>query len=193
MKQAKTNFGNLKILLCVTAGIAAYKVVDLAAKLTGLGACVKTAMTENACELIGPKSFEAVTNSAVFTSLWTHPDGYNICHINLRDWADIVIVAPATANIIAKFANGICDCLVSTILCASWQKPILIAPAMNNDMWENPAVQKNIETVKQMGADLIGPEHGRLACGTQGTGRMAEPGTITEAIERIAKGLKTGN
>ena len=187
LEESKTNLGKLKILLCVTGGIAAYKAVDLAAKLTGLGACVKTAMTENACKLIGPKSFEAVTNSQVFTSLWTDQGSYNIGHINLRDWADVVVVAPATANIIGKFANGICDCLVSTILCASWQKPTLIAPAMNNNMWENPAVRKNMETVKQMGADLIGPEHGRLACGTEGTGRMAEPGTIIEAIETIAK------
>ncbi len=193
MNESKTNSSGLKILLCVTGGISAYKAVDLASKLTGMGVCVKTAMTENACKLIGPKSFEAVTNSAVFTSLWTDPGQYRIGHINLRDWADVVVLAPATANIIGKVANGICDCLVSTILCASWQKPILIAPAMNNDMWENPAVQKNIETINQMGATLIGPEHGRLACGEQGTGRMAEPQTIIEAIERIAKELKTGN
>ena len=185
MAEKKSHLIGCKILLGVSGGIAAYKSVDLASKLAGKGAIVKTIMTENACRLVGPKSFEAVTNSPVFTSLWT--GSYNIGHINLRDWADVVVVAPATANIIAKFANGICDCLVSTILCASWQKPVLVAPAMNNDMWDNPAVQKNVETVKQIGASLVGPEHGRLACGTEGMGRMAEPQRIIEAIETIAK------
>ena len=181
---------NLNILLGVSGGIAAYKAVDLAGKLTAAGAKVNTVMTENACRLIGPKSFETVTCSAVFTSLWNTPEEYKIGHIALVDWADIIVVAPATANIISKIANGICDDLLSTILCAAWRliksEAVLLAPAMNNNMWDNPAVQRNVETAKEMGFQLIGPVEGRLACGKEGIGRMSEPQDILEAIEKIA-------
>jgi phosphopantothenoylcysteine decarboxylase/phosphopantothenate--cysteine ligase len=177
---------NLNILLGVTGGIAAYKAVDLASKLSAAGASVKTVMTKNACELIGPKSFEAVTGSVVFISLWSTTDEKNGNHIALLDLADIVVVAPATADIIGKVANAICDDLLSTTICACWQKPTLFAPAMNNNMWENPAVQRNIETLKQMGIQLIGPVKGRLACGTEAVGRMAEPQDIIKAIKKIA-------
>jgi len=194
----------LNILLGVSGGVAAYKVVGLASKLTAAGARVKTVMTENACRLIGPKSFEAVTRSSVFTSLWENhdlpsvPDGQSELqaagqeprHISLVDWADIVIVAPATANIIGKVANGICDDLLSTILCACW--PLIesgaafVVPAMNNNMWNNPAVQRNVGTMKEMGFELIGPVEGRLACGAEAIGRMAEPEDILEVVERIS-------
>ncbi len=196
MPARKTNrkIKNLNILLGVSGGIAAYKVVDLASKLTAAGARVKTVMTEAACELVGPKSFEAVTGSAVFTSLWDTPGEYEIDHIALVDWADIVVAAPATANIIGKIANGICDDLLSTLLCAASPRiesgAILLAPAMNNNMWNNPAVKRNIKTIKQMGFQLIGPETGRLACGTEGIGRMSEPKGILEAIEKIASKIK---
>ncbi len=181
---------NLNILLGVSGGIAAYKVVDLAGKLTAAGAKVNTVMTENACRLIGPKSFEAVTCSAVFTSLWSMPEEYKIGHIALVDWADIVVVAPTTANIIGKIANGICDDLLSTILCAVWRliksEAALLAPTMNDNMWNNPAVQRNVKAVKEMGFQLIGPVEGRLACGAEGIGRMAEPQDILKTIEKIA-------
>ena len=190
MPKGKSNLDNLKVLLGVSGGVAAYKAVDLASKLTGAGSKVKTVMTENACRLVGPKSFEAVTNSAVFTSLWETPGGYEISHIALLDWADVVVVAPATANIIGKIANGICDDLLSTVLCACWAKPGLLAPAMNSNMWDNPAVQRNVEIVKKMGFELIGPEEGRLACGAEGIGRMSEPEDILEAIEKIASKTK---
>ncbi len=211
---------NLNILLGVTGGIAAYKAVDLASKLTAGGASVNTVMTESACRLIGPKSFEAVTQSAVVTSLWDldprfnlpklgiehrasriqsragTPQGGNPGHIALVDWADIVVVAPATANIIGKIANGICDDLLSTALCACWplikSGATLLAPAMNNNMWTNAAVQRNVKTVKEMGFELIGPVKGRLACGTEAIGRMAEPQDILEAIEKIASKVKSG-
>jgi phosphopantothenoylcysteine synthetase/decarboxylase len=97
----------------------------------------------------------------------------------------VVVVAPATANIIAKIANGICDDLLSTTLCVCWNKPVIIAPAMNSNMWSNPVVQKNIEKIKQMDFTLVGPETGRLACGSEGPGRMAEPADIVKAIEKI--------
>jgi len=190
MPKKKSNLSGLNILLGVSGGVAAYKAVDLASRLTAGGAKANTIMTENACRLIGPKSFEAVTNSAVYTTLWNATQEYKISHINLADWADIVVVAPATANIIGKIANGICDDLLSTTLCACWAKPTLLAPAMNNNMWTNAAVQRNIKAVKGMGFKLIGPEKGRFACGTEGIGRMSEPQDILEAIEKIASEIK---
>jgi phosphopantothenoylcysteine decarboxylase/phosphopantothenate--cysteine ligase len=186
MPKKKPNLSGLNILLGVSAGVAAYKTVDLASKLTAAGATVNTVMTQNARRLIRPKSFEAVTRSAVFTTLWSTGQEYKINHVNLADWADIIVVAPATANIIGKIANGICDDLLTTTLCACWAKPTLLAPAMNNNMWTNAVVQRNITTLRNMGFELIGPEKGRLACGTEGIGRMAEPQDILEAIKKIA-------
>lgn len=184
---------NKNILLGVTGGIAAYKAVDLASKMTAAGANVKTVMTQNACRFIGPLSFEAVTGSTVFTSMWTPPEEHKIGHIALADWANILVVAPASANIIAKIANGICDDLLSTVLCASWslaaKGKAFLAPAMNNKMWENPAVQRNIEAIKNAGFQLVGPAEGRLACGTSGIGRMSEPKEILETIENITSNI----
>ncbi len=177
---------DLNILLGVTGGIAAYKAVDLASKLTAAGAKVRTVMTASACQLVGPKSFEAVTGSSVFTSLWTDPQGYQMSHIALADWAQIVVIAPATADIIAKAANGICDDLLSTVLCTCWATPMLFAPAMNTRMWENPATQHNVQTLRATGVRMVGPTAGRLACGTEGLGRMAEPQEILAAIETLA-------
>ena len=185
---------NLNILLGVTGGVAAYKAVDLASKLTARGACVSTVMTEAACRLVGPKSFEAVTRSAVYTTMWNTPEEYEISHIALVDSADLVVVAPATADIIGKIANGICDDLLSTVLCACWPRiesgAALLAPAMNDKMWANPVVQNNVKTVKELGFELIGPVEGRLACGAEGLGRMSEPQDIAEAIEKIASKIK---
>jgi len=184
----------INILLGVSGGVAAYKAVDLASKLTAAEAGVNTVMTAAACELVGPKSFEAVTCSAVFTGLWATTEEYRIGHIALVDWADIVVVAPVTANIIGKIANGICDDLLSTTLCASTNLiksgMALLAPAMNNNMWANKAVQRNVKTIKQMGFKLIGPVKGRLACGAEAIGRMAEPQDIIKAIEQIASKIK---
>jgi phosphopantothenoylcysteine decarboxylase/phosphopantothenate--cysteine ligase len=191
MARKKSNLSKLNILLGVSGGVAAYKAVYLASKLTSAGARVNTVMTENACQLIGPKSFEAVTNSAVFTTLWGKTEEFvQPSHIKLADWADIVVVAPATANIIGKIANGICDEILSTILCACWAKPTLLAPAMNENMWNNPAVQRNIKTIKDMGFEVIGPEKGPLACGKEGIGRMSEPQDILEQIEKTASKIK---
>jgi phosphopantothenoylcysteine decarboxylase/phosphopantothenate--cysteine ligase len=184
----------LNILLGVTGGIAAYKAVDLAGKLTCAGAGVKTVMTEAACRLVGPKSFEAITQSAVFTTMWSTPEEHQISHTALVDWADVVVVAPATANILGKIANGICDDMLSTTLCACWplveSATVLLAPAMNNNMWANPAVQRNVKTLEERGFQFIGPAEGRLACGTEGIGRMSEPQDILNAIEKIASNIK---
>jgi phosphopantothenoylcysteine synthetase/decarboxylase len=174
------------ILLGVTGGVAAYKAVDLASKLTAAGAGVRTVMTENAGRLVGPKSFEAVTGGPVYTSLWTDPPGHQMAHIALADWAQLVVVAPADANILGKVAHGICDDLLSTTLCTCWATPTLLAPAMNTRMWENPAVQRNVETLRGLGMHLVGPVAGRLACGTEGMGRMAEPQDIRAALATLA-------
>jgi len=197
----------VNILLGVSGGIAAYKAVDLASKLKAAGARVTTVMTEAACQLIGPKSFEAVTCSSVYTNLWANHSVRQAQdkvfqhekpgHINLADEADIVVVAPATADIIGKIANGICDDLLSTTLCACWplikSGVALLAPAMNNNMWDNPAVQRNVGMVKQMGFELIGPVKGRLACGSEAIGRMAEPKDIFKALEKITLKIKKKN
>jgi phosphopantothenoylcysteine decarboxylase/phosphopantothenate--cysteine ligase len=190
MPKGKSKLESLSVLLGVSGGVAVYKAVDLASSLTGAGAKVRTVMTENACRLVGPKSFEAVTQSAVYTDLWGSSQEHKIGHITLAEGADVIVVAPATANIIAKLANGICDDLLSTVLCTCWAKPVLVAPAMNSDMWNNPAVRRNIQTVKKMGVEVVGPEKGRLACGTEGLGRMSEPQDILEAIGRIASKVK---
>jgi phosphopantothenoylcysteine decarboxylase/phosphopantothenate--cysteine ligase len=183
MPGQKRELSGLNVLLGVSGGIAAYKAADLASKLTGAGAIVNVVMTANACELVTPKTFEAVTGRTVHTSLWSEPEEFRIGHISLADQADIVVVAPATANIIAKIATAMADDLLSTTLCAAWNKPTLVAPAMNSNMWSNPAVQANVEKIRQRDVHIVGPETGRLACGTEGVGRMAEPAAILEAIE----------
>jgi phosphopantothenoylcysteine synthetase/decarboxylase len=178
--------GRRTVLLGVSGGVAAYKAADLASKLTGGGYCVYTIMTAAACELICPKTFEALTGNAVYTSLWSAPDEFKIGHIDLATAVEIVVVAPATANIIAKTAAGICDDLLSTTLCACWQKPTLFAPAMNTRMWNNPMVQRNVEILKKdLNVRFVGPAEGRLACGDVGAGRMAETAEILAAVRSL--------
>jgi phosphopantothenoylcysteine decarboxylase/phosphopantothenate--cysteine ligase len=177
---------NKNIVLGVTGGIAAYKAVHLASRLCAAGATVKTVMTPHALHLVGPKSFQAVTQSSVHTDPWTDITPTTMEHIDLGEWADLFVIAPATANILGKMANGICDDLLSTLLCASWRKKILMAPAMNVNMWDNPAVQRNLATLTELGITTVGPEAGRLACGTEGMGRMAEPEQIIIALEALA-------
>lgn len=188
MTQSQTQLESKHILLGVSGGIAAYKAADLASKLTGCGCVVRTIMTDSACKLIAPATFEAVTGQPVYTSLWAGPEDFKIGHIQTADWADAVVVAPATANIIAKIATGICDDLLSTTLCACWNKPVLLAPAMNSKMWANPIVQKNMTILTDsLKFKTIGPESGRLACGTTGIGRMAEPVAILESLAELLK------
>ncbi len=179
----------LEVILGVTGGVAAYKAVDLASKLTGAGAVVHCILTDSACKLVAPKSFEAVTGREVLTSLWSAPQEYRIGHISLADRAQLVVVAPATANFLAKAAIGLCDDLLSTTLCASWDKPTIIAPAMNDRMWSNPAVLQNVETLRSRGWKIVGPVSGRLACGREGLGRMAEPSEILDVIRAVRAGL----
>jgi len=177
----------LRVLLGVSGGIAAYKAVELARRLGTGNAAVRTVMTQAACMLVGPKSFEAVTGSPVHVDMWETSPPESISHVSLAQWADVVVVAPATADAIAKIANGICDDLLSTLICACWPKPVLLAPAMNDAMWQNPAVQRNVERLGKTGYTLIGPETGPLACGRDAIGRMSEPEKIVEAIFKSSR------
>jgi len=186
MVQPEIQLKDKHILLGISGGIAAYKAADLASKLTAAGAVVRTIMTENACKLITPVTLEAVTGQPVYTSMWQGPENFKIGHIQMADWADVVVVAPATANIIAKVAAGICDDLLSTTLCACWNKKVLLAPAMNSNMWANPIVQRNMSILTdQLKFKTIGPASGRLACGTEGIGRMAKPADILTTLIEV--------
>lgn len=171
------------ILLGVTGGIAAYKAVEVARRLKLLGFEVKVAMTEHASRLVGPETFRAVTGNPVGLSLFAGA-GEPMQHINLAREADMVIVAPATANIIAKMAHGLADDLLSTTLLAT-RSPLLVAPAMNLEMWRHPAVRSNLEVLEKRGVHIVGPESGSLACGEEGEGRMSEPDSIVAAAVEI--------
>ena len=183
------------ILLGVTGGIAAYKSADLASRLIKKKANVDVIMTENATKFITPLTFESLTHTRCVTDTFDRNHYWEVEHIALADKADILVIAPATANCIAKLANGIADDMLSTTALAC-ECPKIIAPAMNTKMYENPVTQKNIETLRSLGWIIVTPGEGYLACGTVGKGRMEEPAAIVEAIvHEIAapkdmKGLK---
>lgn len=175
-----------EVLLAVTGGIACYKSADLASKLIQAGCGLNVAMTEAAMEFIRPLTFQSITNRSIYTSMWQSTEYYQSGHISLTERADLMIIAPATANIIAKMAVGIADDLVSTmVLAANGQCPILLAPAMNTRMWDAPVVQANVGKLRQWGMQIIGPASGRLACGTVGAGRMSEPADILQTITTV--------
>ncbi|HOF17803.1 MAG TPA: flavoprotein [Phycisphaerae bacterium] len=178
-----------EVLLCVTGGIACYKSADLASKLVQAGAGVHVAMTEAATQFVAPLTFQTLTARQVFTSLWQATEDFRSQHLSLTGSADLMIVAPATANFLAKMACGIADDLVSSLaLSAQGACPILLAPAMNTRMWEAPPTRANVEKLRGWGVRFVGPEEGRLACDTVGPGRMSEPEDIlARAIELLRK------
>lgn len=171
-----------KILLGVTGSIAAYKALDLASRLRKKGHQVTAVMTRSACQLVGPASFESLTGNPVALELFPKQKPQQIEHISLAQWADLVLIVPATANFMGKAANGIADDLLTTVAMAA-SSPILIAPAMNVNMWQNRAVQENLKKLKTFSWKVIEPESGRLACGDEGKGRLASLETIEKAIE----------
>lgn len=171
-----------KIVVCVTGGIAVYKAVALVSKLTQAGADVKVIMTKSAMEFVQPLSFQAMSRNDVYFDTFDEKDSSVIAHINLADWADLVIVAPATANVIGKLANGIADDMVTTTLLATTAK-VWIAPAMNVHMYENAAVIRNIDQLSKDGYSFIEPSEGFLACGYVGKGRLEEPEKIVKLVE----------
>ncbi|WP_096269938.1 bifunctional phosphopantothenoylcysteine decarboxylase/phosphopantothenate--cysteine ligase CoaBC [Paucisalibacillus globulus] len=172
---------NKNVLLAVSGGIAAYKACALTSKLTQQGANVKVMMTKSAVEFVSPLTFQALSRNPVFTDTFDEKDAKKIAHIDLADWADILIIAPATANIIGKIANGIADDMITTTILAT-KANVYIAPAMNVNMYEHPAVMKNMQTLSDIGYFFIEPGAGYLACGWIGKGRLEEPSTIIEVI-----------
>lgn len=170
-----------KILLCVTGGIAVYKAAALTSKIVQAGASVKVILSDAAAKFVSPLTFQALSRNEVYIDTFDEKDSKSIAHIDLADWADLVLVAPATANTIGKMANGIADNMItSTILAAT--SPVWIAPAMNVHMYEHPAVQKNIATLHEFGYEFIEPGEGYLACGYVGKGRLEEPEKIVEIL-----------
>lgn len=170
------------VLLGVTGGIATYKVAELARELVKAGVDVKVVMTDSAQKFVTPLTFRTLTGNPVATSMWADPDS-PYPHISLSEEADIIVVAPATANIIAKMANGAADDLLSTTLLAA-RGTVMIAPAMNTRMYLHPTTRDNIGKLRASGVVVVEPGEGPLACGDEGVGRMAEPPEILEAIER---------
>jgi phosphopantothenoylcysteine decarboxylase/phosphopantothenate--cysteine ligase len=170
-----------KVLLCVTGGIAAFKAATVTSQLKQLGFDVRVIMTESAQKFITPLTFQTLSRNPVYFDTFDEKDPSGVAHIDLADWADIVVVTPATANMIGKLANGIADDMVSTTIIAT-TAPVFIAPAMNVHMYEHPAVVANMNRLKSFAYSFIEPGEGLLACGYVGKGRLAEPDRIIEVI-----------
>ena len=171
-----------KIVLGVTGGIAAYKCVDLASRLRKKGAEVHVILTRGAQNFVTETAMREISGNPVITSMWGEIHNYDVEHIALATLADVVLIAPATANVLAKAAAGIADDMLTTTVLAT-RAPIFFAPAMNSNMYENPVTQQNITTLQQRGWQLIPPASGHLACGTSGIGRMPEPAELVEVLE----------
>ena len=179
---------NMKnILVGVTGGIAAYKSAGIVSLLKKKGYNVKVVMTENATKIIGPLTLETLSRNRIYVDMWDSNPHYEVEHISLADWADMVLIAPATYNIIGKVANGIADDMLTTILSAvSIRKPVFFALAMNVNMYENPILKENINKLKSFGYRFIDAEEGLLACNYSAKGRMSEPEDIVDEIERYS-------
>jgi len=175
------------ILVGITGGIAAYKSAGIISLLKKKGYNVKVVMTENATKIIGPLTLETLSKNRIYVDMWDSNPHYEVEHISLADWADVVLIAPATYNIIGKVANGIADDMLTTILAAiSVRKPVFFALAMNVNMYENPILKENINKLSSFGYRFIDAEEGLLACNYSAKGRMSEPEDIVEEIERYS-------
>lgn len=172
-----------EILVGVCGGVAAYKTADLVSKLVQRGANVTVVMTKSSHQFIGETTFHALTNRPVYTEMFQPQEHHLGEHIGLARRADLLVVAPATANVMGCIAQGIADDLLTTLALAV-TCPVLVAPAMNNEMWGKPPVQRNLQQLKEDGLLIVGPGEGWLSCGVTGPGRMAEPAEILAAIER---------
>ncbi|MCA1557580.1 MAG: bifunctional phosphopantothenoylcysteine decarboxylase/phosphopantothenate--cysteine ligase CoaBC, partial [Acidobacteria bacterium] len=181
-------FKERRVALGVTGGIAAYKAAEVLRGLQRAGCSVRVAMTKRACEFITPLTFRALSGSHVIVDDYAPDNPDPIAHITFSQTIDLLVVAPATANIIAKFANGIADDFLSTTYLAS-NAPVLLAPAMNTTMWNHPATRRNLERLRADGVRLVEPDTGEMACGTVGPGRLSEPERIVEAALAM---LRTG-
>ena len=173
-----------KIVVGITGGIAAYKVPQLIRLFVKNGAEVKVVATKNALQFVTPLTLETVSGNTVYSDVFAPKNEYSTEHIALADWADMLMVAPATANIIGKFASGIADDALSTLFLA-FAKDVVVCPAMNTNMYNSPVVQENLNCLKDKGVNILSPAEGELACGTSGVGRMPEPETIFEYVNGI--------
>ena len=178
------NWTGKHIVLGVTGGIAAYKSAEIVSRLRHLGADVHVIMTKNATEFVTPLTFQTLSANVVVTDTFQAPDYWNVEHVALAKLADLFVIAPATANILAKMAHGIADDMLSTTVLAT-QAPVLVAPAMNTGMWTAKATRANMDILRERGVHVIGPDSGMLACGDSGAGRMSEPEDIVAEMERI--------
>ena len=177
-----TELQGKRILLGLSGGIAAYKAAELTRLLVQAGAEVRVVMTEAACRFITPVTMQALSGNRVHTDLWDASIPNNMAHIELSRGCDAIVVAPASADFLAKLANGLCDDLLST-LCLARERPLLVAPAMNLQMWGNPATQRNVNQLRADGVAILGPASGDQACGETGMGRMLEAEEILEEID----------
>jgi phosphopantothenoylcysteine decarboxylase/phosphopantothenate--cysteine ligase len=173
-----------EIIVAVCGGIAAYKVADVVSKLVQLGAGVTVCMTREAQRFVTPLTFQALSARPVRVDTFDLVDSSDPQHIALTERADLMLVAPATSNIIAKVAHGLCDDLVSLMICAA-ACPVVFAPAMNNRMWDHPIAQENVAKLSALGYRFIGPEAGWLACRNVGAGRLSEPQTIVDEVVQM--------
>ncbi|MEH7126815.1 bifunctional phosphopantothenoylcysteine decarboxylase/phosphopantothenate--cysteine ligase CoaBC [Neobacillus drentensis] len=173
-----------KILLCVTGGIAVYKAAALTSKLVQAGAHVKVILSESAQKFVAPLTFQALARNEVYVDTFDEKNPHVIAHIDLADWADLILLAPATANTIGKIAGGIADNMITTVLLAA-TSPVWIAPAMNVHMYDHPAVKKNLSILAEFGYQFIEPSEGYLACGYVGKGRLEEPEKIVELVQQF--------
>ena len=169
------------VVIGVSGGIAAYKACDVVSRLKKLNANVHVIMTKGATEFVTPLTFQSLSQNYVVSDMFEEPKTWDVEHISLAKKADVFLIAPATANVIGKIANGICDDMLTTTVMATTGK-VLIAPAMNTNMYKNPILQRNISTLKELGYNFVNPESGRLACGDVGEGKLASPDTIVEAV-----------
>ena len=173
-----------RILLIVGGGIAAYKSLELVRRLKERGASVRAIVTKGGAEFVTPLSLSVLTEEKALTDLFDLKDEAEIGHIRLSREADLIVVAPATADLLAKMAHGLADDLATAVLLAT-DKPLLAAPAMNVRMWQHPATRRNLATLQADGTHFVGPDEGEMACGEYGPGRMAEPQAILEAIASL--------
>jgi len=173
-----------RILLAISGGIAAYKTPELVRALRRAGHEVRCALTPEAQRFVAPLSLQAVSGQMVRKDLFDAGEEGEIDHIGLADWADLVLVAPCTANLMAKMSHGLADDLVSAVLLAT-RAHVLVAPAMNVNMWTHPATQANLALLRSRGLSFVGPDEGELACGWEGQGRMSDPAVLVEAVEAL--------
>jgi phosphopantothenoylcysteine decarboxylase/phosphopantothenate--cysteine ligase len=173
-----------RIVIAVTGGIAAYKIPELVRVLTAAGHAMRCVLTTEATQFVSPLVLQTLTHHSVGSSLFESNQTGEIDHIALADWADLVIVAPATANLLAKLHHGITDDLVTAVILAT-RAPVLVAPAMNVNMWDQPATAANVSALRERGLHVVGPESGELACGWQGEGRMSAPEEIARVADRV--------